>query len=193
MSDQAPVFDPDEPVLKRLIEQIRVASFEAPKAHSHTEWELRLAAFLGPALVESSEDADRRLDGEGHLRYRISELQVAIAEFLIDLDKLMVGPSTYERGRQIARLANRLQEVAGEKQGYEMATVEDVKSVVRAVMGAADLAAIEARTQDEPMSGCVQHGVTAAFECALGNGLIRISAFGQWPKDIVLDPPYEMP
>ena len=44
---------------------------------------------------------------------RIAELERSITEFILELDKLMMGPSTYERGRRIAGLVGGLQSILG--------------------------------------------------------------------------------
>ena len=63
--------------------------------------------------------------------------------------------------------------------------------VLRSAMFAADDAALR--------GGYLTHAeetravVRAAFELALGNGLIRIAPRDEWPTYISLDPPYEQP
>ena len=44
------------------------------------------------------------------------ELQTAVTEHIIEMDKVMKGPSTYERGQRIARLVSNLQEALTESQ-----------------------------------------------------------------------------
>ena len=44
------------------------------------------------------------------------ELQTAVTEHIIEMDKVMKGPSTYERGQRIAKLVSNLQEALTESQ-----------------------------------------------------------------------------
>ena len=44
---------------------------------------------------------------------RIAELERSITEFILEMDKLMMGPSTHERGRRIASLVGGLQSILG--------------------------------------------------------------------------------
>lgn len=37
--------------MNELVERVRVACFEAPKAHSHTEWKRRIEAILDDAAA----------------------------------------------------------------------------------------------------------------------------------------------
>ena len=42
---------------------------------------------------------------------RIVQLEETIAAFIVEIDKVMFGPSTHARGQKIARLVGALQEV----------------------------------------------------------------------------------
>ena len=46
----------------------------------------------------------------------LTELQTAVTEHILEMDKVMKGPSTYERGRRVAQLVTTLQEALTESQ-----------------------------------------------------------------------------
>jgi hypothetical protein len=67
----------------------------------------------------------------------------------------------------------------------------DLAPVLRSVMFAADSAAIDATAQGVTPHQVTTAAVHAAFECALGNGLIQITDPATWPEYYAIDPPYD--
>lgn len=66
--------------------------------------------------------------------------------------------------------------------------MSELDDVLRAATIAADGAFIDHR--DGTNSGRVRVAVRAAFECAIGNGLIQITDPAGWPPYLSIDPPY---
>lgn len=67
--------------------------------------------------------------------------------------------------------------------------MSDLDQVIRAVIFAADEAALEG--DHRTSADLVRDAVRAAFECAIGNGLVQIVPPTQWPQYIAMTPPYE--
>ena len=68
---------------------------------------------------------------------------------------------------------------------------ELLSEVIRCAIFAADDAVIGEtfRTRADE----IRAAVTAAFELAAGNGLIRLTPRDEWPEYIAMTPPYEQP
>jgi hypothetical protein len=64
----------------------------------------------------------------------------------------------------------------------------ELDDVLRAAKMAADSAFIDHR--DGTNSDRVRVALRAAFECAIGNGLIQITDQAGWPPYLSIDPPY---
>lgn len=67
--------------------------------------------------------------------------------------------------------------------------MSETEKVYRCVSTAADIAAIENRSKTN--AEMVRAAVTAALECAVGNGLITVVPEEDWPRFIVSSPPYQ--
>lgn len=66
---------------------------------------------------------------------------------------------------------------------------ELLNQVIHSAMFAADDAVIGQAFRTR--AGEIRAAVTAAFELAAGNGLIRLTPRDEWPELIALSPPYE--
>ena len=67
-----------------------------------------------------------------------------------------------------------------------------LEDLLRLILHAAHSASINAKMSgDQIPASITRKAVTAAFECALGNGLISITPEDEWPEWIAVDPPYE--
>jgi hypothetical protein len=66
---------------------------------------------------------------------------------------------------------------------------DNLDAVLRPATMAADSAFLDHR--DDTNAARVRVAVRAAFECAIGNGMIQITDPAGWPKFFSIDPPYE--
>jgi hypothetical protein len=78
-----------------------------------------------------------------------------------------------------------------DRRGGYISGDDSVAKVLRAAGFAAQSAYLDAAQHGQTGATCTSKAVEAAFECALGNGLIEITDPQTWPKWWSVDPPYD--
>lgn len=68
---------------------------------------------------------------------------------------------------------------------------QHLQHLLRNVGMAANWAAIQGASAGWTSAECTNAAVRAAFECAIGNGLVELVAEEHWPRLVSVQPPYD--